>query len=183
MNGLSCGEESMTIYSAVLIHYQRVTNGRRDRQTDRIAISIWRVPSRNLNFRSLHFDYNTTIRFVAILAYIWCEYNQSFSNFWACCSRHWLVLNAVIAFFVPPPKIGRKKFGGGRILFFRRIFGQPNYFSADFRRDKIFRRQRLNSAAEGSKSYYNYSCKPGWDRESAMHNLELWILVGGVHIA
>ena len=30
MNGLSCGEESMTIYSAVLIQCQRVT----DRQTD-----------------------------------------------------------------------------------------------------------------------------------------------------
>jgi len=34
MNGLSCGEESMTIYSAVLIQYQRVTDGRTDRQTD-----------------------------------------------------------------------------------------------------------------------------------------------------
>jgi len=28
MNGLSCGEESMTICSAVLIQYQRVTDGR-----------------------------------------------------------------------------------------------------------------------------------------------------------
>jgi len=28
MNGISCGEESMTIYSAVLIQYQRVTDGR-----------------------------------------------------------------------------------------------------------------------------------------------------------
>ena len=34
MNGLSCGEESMTIYSAVLIGCQRVTYGRTDRQTD-----------------------------------------------------------------------------------------------------------------------------------------------------
>ena len=34
MNGLSCGEESMTICSAVLIQYQRVTDGRTDRQTD-----------------------------------------------------------------------------------------------------------------------------------------------------
>ena len=34
MNGLSCGEESMTIRSAVLIQYQRVTDGRTDRQTD-----------------------------------------------------------------------------------------------------------------------------------------------------
>ena len=32
MNGLSCGEESMTIYSAVLIQYQRVTDT--DGQTD-----------------------------------------------------------------------------------------------------------------------------------------------------
>jgi len=31
---LSYGEESMTIYSAVLIQYQRVTDGRTDRRTD-----------------------------------------------------------------------------------------------------------------------------------------------------
>ena len=36
MNGLSCGEESLTIYSAVLIQCQRVT----DRQTDVQPISI-----------------------------------------------------------------------------------------------------------------------------------------------
>ena len=35
MNGLSCGEEMMTIRSAVLIQYQRVTDGQTDRQTDR----------------------------------------------------------------------------------------------------------------------------------------------------
>ena len=34
MNWLSCGEEIMTIYSAVLIGCQRVTDGRTDRQTD-----------------------------------------------------------------------------------------------------------------------------------------------------
>ena len=39
MNGLSCGEESMTICSAVLIQYQRVTDGRTDRRTDRIGIA------------------------------------------------------------------------------------------------------------------------------------------------
>ena len=33
MNGVSCGEEIMTIYSAVLIQYQRVTDGRTDRRT------------------------------------------------------------------------------------------------------------------------------------------------------
>jgi len=32
MNGLSCGEESITIYLAVLIQYQRVTDGRTDVQ-------------------------------------------------------------------------------------------------------------------------------------------------------
>ena len=32
MNGLSCGEESMTICSAVLIQYQRVTDGQTDRR-------------------------------------------------------------------------------------------------------------------------------------------------------
>ena len=40
MNGLLCGEESMTIRSAVLIQYQRVTDGRTDRQTDVQPISI-----------------------------------------------------------------------------------------------------------------------------------------------
>ena len=40
MNGLSCGEESMTIYSAVLIGCQRVTDGQTDRQTDVHPISI-----------------------------------------------------------------------------------------------------------------------------------------------
>ena len=40
MNGPSCGEESMTICSAVLIQYQRVTDGRTDRQTDVQPISI-----------------------------------------------------------------------------------------------------------------------------------------------
>jgi len=34
MNGLSCGEEIMTIYSAVLIGCQRVTDRQTDRQTD-----------------------------------------------------------------------------------------------------------------------------------------------------
>ena len=34
MNGLSCAEESMTIYSAVLIVCQRVTDRQTDRQTD-----------------------------------------------------------------------------------------------------------------------------------------------------
>ena len=37
MNGLSCGEESMTIRSAVLIQYQRVT----DRQMDRRSAYIY----------------------------------------------------------------------------------------------------------------------------------------------
>ena len=39
MNGLSCGEESMTIYSAVLIQYQYVT----DRRTDRRPAYIYYV--------------------------------------------------------------------------------------------------------------------------------------------
>ena len=40
INGLSCGEESMTIYSAILIGCQRVTDGQTDRQTDVQPISI-----------------------------------------------------------------------------------------------------------------------------------------------
>jgi len=38
MNGLSCGEESMTICSAVLIQYQRVTDGRTDGQTSSLNL-------------------------------------------------------------------------------------------------------------------------------------------------
>ena len=40
MNGLSCGEESMTIYSAVYIGCQRVTDGRTDGRTDVKPIAI-----------------------------------------------------------------------------------------------------------------------------------------------
>jgi len=39
MNELSCGEESMTICSAVLMQYQRVT----DRRTELLYIAISRV--------------------------------------------------------------------------------------------------------------------------------------------
>jgi len=38
MNGLSCGEESMTIYSAVLIQCQRVTDGQTDRRTSSLYL-------------------------------------------------------------------------------------------------------------------------------------------------
>ena len=40
MNGLSCGEESMTICLAVLIQYQRVTDGQTDGRTDVKPIAI-----------------------------------------------------------------------------------------------------------------------------------------------
>ena len=40
MNGLSCGEESIPIYSAVLIQYQRVMDRQTDGQTDVQPISI-----------------------------------------------------------------------------------------------------------------------------------------------
>jgi len=43
MNGLSCGEESMTICSAVLIQYQRVTDKQTDGRTDIHAIAITHV--------------------------------------------------------------------------------------------------------------------------------------------
>jgi len=38
MNGLSCGEESMAIYSAVLIQYQRVTDRQIDGQTSSLYL-------------------------------------------------------------------------------------------------------------------------------------------------
>ena len=43
MNGLSCGEESMTICSAVLIQCQRVTDRRTDGQTDGRSAYIYYV--------------------------------------------------------------------------------------------------------------------------------------------
>ena len=55
MNGLSCGEEIMTIYSAVLIGCQRVTDGRTDGQTDRrtdvkpIAITCFSIADARKN--------------------------------------------------------------------------------------------------------------------------------------
>ena len=49
MNGISCDEESMTIYSAVLIQYQRVTDGQRDGQTDgRPAAYIYTVSGKKV---------------------------------------------------------------------------------------------------------------------------------------
>ena len=43
MNGLSCGEESMAIYSAVLIQYQRVTDRETDGQTDGQTSSLFYI--------------------------------------------------------------------------------------------------------------------------------------------
>jgi len=43
MNGLWCGEEIMTIRSAVLIPCQRVTDGQVDRETDRRPAYIYYV--------------------------------------------------------------------------------------------------------------------------------------------
>jgi len=47
MNGLSCGEESMTIYSAVLIGCQRVTDGRTDVKL--IAITCFSIADARKN--------------------------------------------------------------------------------------------------------------------------------------
>ena len=47
INGLSCGEESMTIYSAVLIQYQRVTDGRTDGQP--ISITCFSIADTRKN--------------------------------------------------------------------------------------------------------------------------------------
>jgi len=48
------------------------------------------------------------------------------------------VLNAVIVFLRRRRKSIVKKFGGDRILFFRRIFGQPNFFRRIFGWTKFF---------------------------------------------
>ena len=47
MNGLSCGEESMTICSAVLIQYQRVTDGQTDVKP--IAITCFSIADARKN--------------------------------------------------------------------------------------------------------------------------------------
>ena len=50
MNGLSCGGESMTICSVVLIQYQRVT----DRQTDRRPACIYYVLQHSIKSVNTH---------------------------------------------------------------------------------------------------------------------------------
>ena len=61
MNGLSCGEESMTIYSAVLIGCQRVTDGQTDRRTDGqtdvkpIAITCFSIADARKNATPQHY--------------------------------------------------------------------------------------------------------------------------------
>ena len=63
MNGLSCGEESMTICSAILIPCQRVTDGRTDRRTDvqPISITCFSIADARKNYR-----YATVIQFFVI---------------------------------------------------------------------------------------------------------------------
>ena len=62
MNGLSCGEESMTIFSAVLIGCQRVTDGRTDVKP--IAITCFSIADARKNLRACfssnggHFEHN-----------------------------------------------------------------------------------------------------------------------------
>jgi len=46
MNELSCGEESMTIYSAILIQYQRVTDRQTDGRTDGQTSSLLPIARR-----------------------------------------------------------------------------------------------------------------------------------------
>ena len=58
MNGLSCGEESMTIYSAVLIGCQRMTDRQTDGRTDvkPIAITCFSIPDARKNRQTaVHF--------------------------------------------------------------------------------------------------------------------------------
>jgi len=58
MNGLSCGEEIMTICSAVLIQYQRVTDGQTDRRTDvqPIAKTCFSIADARKNALPLNFE-------------------------------------------------------------------------------------------------------------------------------
>jgi len=58
MNGLSCGEESMTICSAVLIQYQRVTDGWTDGQTDvqPISITCFSIADARKNYKNICTD-------------------------------------------------------------------------------------------------------------------------------
>ena len=64
MNGLSCGEESMTICSAVLIGCQRVT----DRQTDvqPISITCFSIADARNKTVGLHRKYLLQIVFISI---------------------------------------------------------------------------------------------------------------------
>ena len=76
MNGLSCGEESMTICSAVLIQYQRVTDRRTDGQTDgrtdvqAIAITCFSIADARKNRITYGCDCEVIVNPLKVYSYI-----------------------------------------------------------------------------------------------------------------
>ena len=80
MNGLSCGEESMTIYSAVLIGCQRVSDGRTDGRTDRqsdvqpIAITCFSIADARKNYKGVRYVSVTTFTY---LLYYYCASDKA----------------------------------------------------------------------------------------------------------
>jgi len=80
--GLSCGEESMTKYSAVLIQYQRVTDRRTDGQTDVQPIYLLRASAKlthvtNCSRLTRKFCYYSSV-FVVVVFF------QNFVSFSSC---------------------------------------------------------------------------------------------------
>ena len=81
MNGLSFGEESMTIYSAVLIQCQRVTDGQTDRRTDvqPISITCFSIADARKNV-------NQNGKYMIILQILFNHFHNSVFN----CTVYWL---------------------------------------------------------------------------------------------
>ena len=74
MNGLSCGEESMTICSAVLIQYQRVTDRRTDVQP--ISITCFSIADARKNAESWIFYAAHCVILILYMAMAWSIFGR-----------------------------------------------------------------------------------------------------------
>jgi len=85
MNGLSCGEESMSIYSAVLIQCQRVTDGRTDVQPISITcFSIADARKNEIPVRSHHVQASQDFKMsIYVLLYVGAKLIKFVVVFWA----------------------------------------------------------------------------------------------------
>ena len=84
MNGLSCGEESMTICSAVLIGCQRVTDGRMDVKP--IAITCFSIADARKNEKiKVTLCENAAGALYIVIMNVYSRYSSVISNMFASC--------------------------------------------------------------------------------------------------